>query len=72
MISKKLGGRYYHLGLREEYLFEEMLVRIFFYEGCVLSDGKWFLRLFLRCLAVPKVDFSLVTGEFASSFRIQI
>ena len=41
MISNELGGRYYRLGLREEYVFEEMLVRIFFLdEGFVLSDGK--------------------------------
>ena len=30
MISNALGGRYYRLGLREEYVFEEMLVRILF------------------------------------------
>ena len=40
MISNELGGRYYRLGLREEYVFEEMLVHIFLDEGFVLSDGK--------------------------------
>ena len=55
MISNELGGRYYRLGLREEY------VRVLF---CQMGNN--FLGGFLRRLAVPKVNFSLMTGLFVA------
>ena len=46
MISNELGGRYYRLGLREEYVFEEMLVRIFLTKVLFCRMGSSFLGVF--------------------------
>ena len=56
MISNELGGRHYRLKLREEYVFEKMLMRMivpFFFETRILSMrclvGNSFLGVFATC-----------------------
>ena len=45
VISSELGGRHYRLDLREEYVFEKMLMRMivpfFFRPGFCLCDVWW-------------------------------